>query len=311
LAIRTAVISIRPLNKIIPMYDITTETGDFIANGVVSHNCYARPYHEYLGMSAGLDFETKIMVKENAPELLRAELSSSKWVPQPVAISGVTDAYQPVERKLQLTRRCLEVLAEFRNPVIIITKNHLVTRDADLLAKLASHNGAAVLLSITTLDPELARVLEPRTSTPSRRLAAIEVLAKAGVPVGVNVAPVIPGLTDHELMAIVEAARNAGATFAGKSILRLPHAVKDLFEAWMTKHRPLQKEKVLGRIREMRGGILNDADFHSRMSGKGVHAEHISAMFDVACRKTGMGERPKLSADAFQRPPDPQLELPF
>ena len=173
--------------------------------------CYARPTHEYLGFSAGLDFETKILVKEDAPELLRRELSSPRWTPQVLAISGVTDPYQPVERRLELTRRCLEVLAEFRNPVAIITKNHLVTRDVDLLGELARHEAVAVYLSVTTLDPRLARTMEPRTSQPARRLAAIEALSRAGVPSGVLVAPVIPGLTDHEMPKIVAAAARAGA----------------------------------------------------------------------------------------------------
>ena len=177
--------------------------------------CYARPYHEYLGFSAGLDFETKIVVKEDAPELLRRELLSSKWKPQVLAMSGVTDPYQPVERRLQITRKCLEVLVEFRNPVAIITKNLLVTRDIDLLADLAHDNAAAVFLSVTTLDAELARIMEPRTAQPAARLQAIEKLTKAGVPTGVLVAPVIPGLTDHELPAIIKAAAEAGARFAG------------------------------------------------------------------------------------------------
>ena len=186
--------------------------------------CYARPTHEYLGFSAGLDFESKIMVKEDAPELLRAELLSPKWQPQVIFMSGVTDCYQPVERKLKLTRRCLEVLAEFRNPVFIITKNRLVTRDIDLLSELARHQAAAVWLSITTLDPELRKVMEPRTSPPAARLAAIRELAQAGIPVGVNVAPVIPGLTDHEMPAILQAAAEAGATAAGYTVVRLPYA---------------------------------------------------------------------------------------
>src|SRR5258706_14823093 len=191
--------------------------------------CYARPTHEYLGFSAGLDFETKIMVKQNAPGLLREELSSTRWTPKIIAMSGVTDCYQPVERRLKLTRGCLEVLAEFRNPVVIITKNHLVTRDLDLLAELARHRAAAVVLSITTLDSGLARIMEPRTSTPARRLAAIEALAAAGIPAGVNVAPIIPGLTDSEVPAILRAAARAGAGFAGHTLVRLPHAPKGLF----------------------------------------------------------------------------------
>src|SRR6059036_1152919 len=183
--------------------DIQTSTGTFFAAGLATHNCYARPSHEYLGFSSGLDFESRIMVKENAPELLRKELSSRKWKPQVVVMSAVTDCYQPIERKLQLTRRCLAVLKEFRNPVAIITKNHLVTRDIDLLAELAKINAAAVNVSLTTLDPSLTPRLEPRASLPQHRLAAIRELTSAGIPVNVMVAPVIPGITDHEIPSII------------------------------------------------------------------------------------------------------------
>ncbi len=272
--------------------------------------CYARPTHEYLGLSAGLDFETKILVKEDAPELLRRELSSPRWQPQPLAISGVTDPYQPVERRLRLTRQCLEVLAEFRNPVVIITKNHLVTRDVDLLGELARHDAAAVYLSVTTLDASLARTMEPRTSQPARRLAAIEALARAGVPTGVMVAPVIPGLTDHEMPAIIAAAAKAGALFAGYILLRLPHAVAPLFEAWLTQHRRARKNKVVNRVRAMRGGRLNDPRFGSRMKGEGIFAEQITGLFSLACRKAGMGLRDlHLSTSAFRRPAPAQSSL--
>jgi DNA repair photolyase len=205
--------------------------------------CYARPFHEYLGLSSGLDFETKIMVKEDAPGLLRKELSSPKWKPQMIAISGVTDCYQPVERRLKITRGCLEVLAEFRNPVGIVTKNALVTRDVDLLAQLARHRAAAVFVSLTTLDAELRKVMEPRTSPPAARLAAIKTLSEAGIPVGVLIGPVIPGLTDHEIPALVEAAAQAGARAAGYIMLRLPHAVAPLFDQWLTAHFPGKKTK--------------------------------------------------------------------
>jgi DNA repair photolyase len=272
--------------------------------------CYARPTHEYLGFSAGLDFETKIMVKEDAPELLRRELSSSRWRPQPLAFSGVTDPYQPVERQLRLTRRCLEVVAEFRNPVGIVTKSKLVTRDLDLLTELARHQAAAVFLSVTTLDGKLARALEPRASPPAARLAAIEAVAKAGVPVGVLVAPVIPGLTDHELPAILAAAAHAGARFAGYVTLRLPYAAGPLFEEWLTLHAPGSKDKVLGRIRSLRGGKLNDARFGSRMRGEGTFAELIEDLFRLGCRQAGIGGRgPSLSTAAFRRPGGTQLLL--
>jgi DNA repair photolyase len=272
--------------------------------------CYARPTHEYLGFSAGLDFESKIMVKEDAPELLRRELTSPRWQPRTLAVSGVTDPYQPVERRLQLTRRCLEVLAEFRNPVGIVTKNHLVTRDLDILAGLAEHQAAAVFLSVTTLDGNLARHLEPRATQPQGRLAAIEAAAKAGVSVGVLVAPVIPGLTDHEMPAILAAAAAAGARYAGYILLRLPLGVGPLFEQWLTQHYPEKKDKVLGRIRDTRGGKLNDPRFGSRMRGKGAFADLIKDVFTVACRKSGItGRGPNLSTAAFRRPKGNQLLL--
>jgi DNA repair photolyase len=272
--------------------------------------CYARPFHEYLGFSAGLDFETKIMVKENAPELLRKELSSQKWQPQVLAMSGVTDCYQPVERKLRLTRRCLEVLAECRNPVVVITKNSLVTRDLDLFQELSRHNAVSVTLSVTTLDADLARAMEPRTSSPRQRLKAVEMLAKAGVRVGVNVAPIIPGLTDHEVLSIVQASADAGAQFAGYTVVRLPHAVKDLFEQWLGEHAPGKKEKVLNRIRSMREGKLNTSEWGARMHGDGIFADQIAQSFTVACRKAGLiGDGFQLSTAAFRRPAGPQLAL--
>jgi DNA repair photolyase len=272
--------------------------------------CYARPTHEYLGFSSGLDFESKIMVKADAPKLLRAELSSPKWVPQVLALSGVTDPYQPVERRLRLTRGCLEVLAEFRNPVIIITKNQLVTRDLDVLQELARFRAAAVFISVTTLDPELRKIMEPRTSPPTARLAAVRALAQAGISVGVLVAPVIPGLTDHEVPAILAAAAEAGAKSASYVVLRLPHAVAPLFEQWLERYFPDRKEKVLNRIRSLRGGQLNDPRFGSRMRGEGLMADQISRLFKVARRKAGLGTKgPDLSAAAFRRSATAQMEL--
>ncbi len=272
--------------------------------------CYARPFHEYLGFSAGLDFESKIMVKEDAPELLRRELSSPKWQPQVIFMSGVTDCYQPVERKLKLTRRCLEVLAEFRNPVFIVTKNRLVTRDLDLLAELARHHAVSVWLSITTLDPELRQVMEPRTSPPAARLAAIRELASAGIPAGVNVAPIIPGLTDHEAPAILKAAAEAGATSAGYTVVRLPYAVAPLFEKWLDTHFPDRKEKVLNRLRAMHGGKLYDSQWGKRFGGEGIFAEQIAQIFKVARRKTGTAsDGVELSVAAFRRPGGAQLSL--
>jgi DNA repair photolyase len=264
--------------------------------------CFARPTHEYLGLSAGLDFESRILVKQDAPELLRKELLSPRWNPQVLSMSGVTDPYQPVERRLRITRRCLEVLAEFRNPVVIVTKNYLVTRDLDLLSELASHDAAAVAFSLTTLDDDLRRIMEPRTSRPARRLAAVEKLAAGGIPVGVMTAPVIPGLNDHELPNLLSAAAEAGATFAAYVHVRLPYAVAPLFEDWLARHFPERKDKVLNRIRSMRGGELNDASFGSRMKGEGLFAKHIAQLFSISCRRAGMGEGrfPKLSTAAFR-----------
>jgi DNA repair photolyase len=264
--------------------------------------CYARPTHEYLGFSAGLDFESKIMVKLDAPELLRVELESPRWKAQVLVMSGVTDPYQPVERKLRITRGCLEVLATFRNPVAIITKNRLVARDIDLLSELANHNAAAVNISVTSLDPALQRVLEPRTSPPAARLDAIAKLRSAGIPVGVMVAPIIPGLTDHEVPKILEACAEAGAQFAGYTIVRLPWAVAPLFEHWLEEHFPERKEKILGRIRDLRGNDrLNNSQWHTRMTGEGIFAEQIASLFEVARRRAGIGERPRLSTASFRR----------
>jgi DNA repair photolyase len=265
--------------------------------------CYARPTHAYLGFSAGLDFETRILVKHDAPELLRKALSSPRWRPRVLGLSGVTDAYQPVERRLGLTRRCLAVLAEFRQAVSIITKNRLVTRDRDLLSELARHAAAGVFVSITSLDDELVGRLEPRTTRPAGRLKTIAALTEAGIPTGVMVAPVIPGLTEHELPAILKAAAEAGARFAGYTLLRLPMEVAGLFEAWLEQHFPDRKEKILGRIRAMRGGRLNDSRFGVRMRGEGNAAELISQLFHATCRRAGLNERPwPVSAAAFRRP---------
>ena len=272
--------------------------------------CYARPTHEFLGFSSGLDFESKIMVKPKVAELLRAELSSPKWQPQTIVMSGITDCYQPVERKLKLTRQCLEVLAEFRNPVGIITKNALVTRDIDVLSELAKFQCVSVCLSITTLDIKLRNVMEPRTSPPQARLAAIRKLAEAGIPASVNVAPIIPGLTDHEMPAILAAAREAGATTAGFTLVRLPYANTTLFENWLETHFPDRKEKVLNRIRAMRDGSLYDSQWGSRMRGEGIFAEQMAKMFQVAKRKAGFGDRyTDLSTQHFRRAGGTQLSL--
>jgi DNA repair photolyase len=272
--------------------------------------CFARPTHEYLGMSAGLDFETRIMVKENAPALLRKALASPKWEPQPIGMSGVTDAYQPVERRARITRRCVEVFAEFRNPVGVVTKNSLVARDADLFAELAKHQAAAVFVSITTLDPDLARKMEPRASAPAARLRAIRELTEAGVPCGVMFAPVIPGLNDHEAADVLKAAADAGARSAHYVLLRMPYAVKDVFIGWLDQHYPERKEKVLGRVRDARGGKLNDPRFNHRFRGDGPWVDAFRQLFRAAKTKAGIpNDVPPLSAAAFRRPGGKQLTL--
>ncbi len=264
--------------------------------------CYARPTHEWLGFSAGLDFETQILVKEDAPRLLHAALASPSWRPQVIALSSVTDPYQPAERHLRLTRRCLEVLAAWRNPVVIITKSFLVTRDVDVLRPLAHVQAVAVFLSVTTLNIRLAQVMEPRASSPTRQLEAIHRLAHAGIPTGVMVAPLIPGLTEHEMPAILRAAAQAGAHFAGHTILRLPHGVRDLFSRWLTTHYTDRKDTVLNKLRAMREGKLHEVRWHTRMRGEGALAESLHALFALACRQAGLSPHgPQLSTAAFHR----------
>lgn len=265
--------------------------------------CYARPMHEYFGYSAGLDFETKIFVKHEAPRLLREELMAKRWQPKVIVISGATDPYQPIERKFRLTRGCLEVLAEFRNPCGIITKNRLVTRDIDVFQELTKYHAVIVNISVTTLDVPLNRIMEPRTSLPQQRLDAISMLADAGIPVGVMIAPIVPGLTDEEIPRIAQAAARAGATQAGFTVVRLPYAVAPLFEAWLEQHFPDRKERILNRIRSMRGGKLYKAEWGTRMRGEGFHAEQIENLFHVACNKYGLNKtRVRLSTASFQRP---------
>jgi DNA repair photolyase len=244
--------------------------------------CYARPYHEYLGLSSGLDFETMLFAKVDAPALLAAELAKPSWEPEWIALGGVTDCYQPVERKLEITRGCLRVLADARHPCGLVTKNRLVARDVDLFQELARWNCVRVFVSLTTLDPELARTMEPRASSPRDRLLAMRALADAGVPVGVMTAPMILGLNDHELPSLLEAAAEAGADSAGYVPLRLPHQLGGLFEDWLERHAPLRKEKVLSQIRALRGGRLNDPRFSSRM---------LSKLFSLTCRRLGLNRR--------------------
>jgi DNA repair photolyase len=267
--------------------------------------CYARNTHEYLGFNAGLDFETKILVKENAPELLREFLSRDAWQPEPITFSGVTDCYQPAERQFRLTRDCLAVALECRQPVGIITKNALVVRDIDLLAELARRQLVHVFLSMTTLDADLARTMEPRTSIPTARLRAIHSLAEAGVPVGVMTAPIIPSLNDSEIPAILTAAKEAGARAAGYVFLRLPLTVEPVFREWLTRTQPLKAERVEQRLKQSRRGNLNVSDWGERMRGSGEIADQIGQMFRVFSQRLGFEKLPPLDIGQFQ-PPTPR-----
>ncbi len=265
--------------------------------------CFARPTHAYLDLSPGLDFETRIFSKVQAPTLLWKELSRKGYRSSTLALGANTDPYQPAERRLGITRGVLEVLSEFRHPVCIVTKSNLVLRDLDLLAAMARERRAAVYLSITTLDPELARRMEPRAPTPSRRLEALYALDEAGVPGGVLFSPVIPGLNDMELERILEAVARAGGRTAGYLLLRLPHEVQQLFREWLDTHYPARAEKVLGRLREMRGGRLNDPRFGSRMRGHGTHADLLRCRFETARRRLGLSRRgPELDSSQFRVP---------
>ncbi len=265
--------------------------------------CFARPTHAYLGLSPGLDFETRILFKPDAAKLLEAELASPKYKPDVIAMGTNTDPYQPVERDLKITRQILRVLSDFNNPVGIVTKNHLVTRDIDILGDMARRNLAEVFLSVTTLDKDLARVMEPRASAPHRRLEAIRALTDAGIPTGVMTAPMIPGLNDHEMEAILEAARQAGATRAGFTVLRLPLEIKELFEEWLRQHRPDRAERVLSLIRQMRGGALYQSEFGVRMKGEGPIAQLLSARFGAAVKRLGLNlVRYRLDTQRFSVP---------
>ncbi len=265
--------------------------------------CYARPGHEYLGFDAGLDFESRIMVKQRAPHLLRDELCKPSWRGEFLMISGVTDCYQPAERHFRLTRGCLEVLHEARQVCGIITKNALVTRDLDLLAPMAAMRTVGVAVSITTLDAELARTLEPRTSTPSAKLQAVRALAAAGVPTNVMIAPIIPGLTDHEVPKILEAAAEAGAAGSRYVLLRLPLAVEPIFLEWLARNYPDKAERVESLVRQTRDGKMYRAEFGSRMRGTGNYAEQIEQSFKVFRKKFGL-DRPESNYDhTLFRPP--------
>lgn len=269
--------------------------------------CFARPTHAYLGLSPGLDFETRLFYKDNAAELLRAELSKRSYRCKPIALGINTDGWQPLERRLMVSRSVLAVLAECRHPVTIVTKSTLILRDLDLLQDLARDRLVSVMVSITSLDAGIKRTLEPRAAAPLARLKVIEQLAAAGVRVGVLVAPVIPALTDHELEKILESAQSAGATSAGYVLLRLPHEVKDLFREWLAEHYPDRAAHVMSVINQSRGGKDYQAEFGTRMVGTGVFAQLLRARFDMAARRLGLKdseERYELRTDLF-RPPVP------
>jgi DNA repair photolyase len=301
------VMSIEPLGKGMRLYDIKTETGDFIANGVVSHNCFARPSHGYLGLSPGIDFETRLSAKTNAPDLLREELSKPGYLCSNLVIGVNTDAYQPMEREHRITRGVLEVCAEANQPVALITKSALIERDIDILAPMARKNLVWTTLSITTLDHEISRYMEPRTSAPARRLLAVKRLSEAGIPVNVNVAPVIPFLTDSELESILEAAKGAGALTAAYTLLRLPWEVKDIFRAWLEERFPLKAAHVMSRVHQMRNGRDNDPNFGSRMSGQGLFAQLLKQRFEKACARLGLNDRDTFELDTtLFRPPAPR-----
>lgn len=273
--------------------------------------CYARPSHEYLSWGAGTDFDTKLLVKRDAARLLKAAFEKPSWKGELVMFSGVTDCYQPIEASLRLTRACLEVCAEYRNPVSIVTKGVLIERDLDVLARLQREASVSVAISVPIWDQDLARALEPGVATPKRRIAAIRALAQAGIPVGVMVAPIIPAVSDEGLAEVLEAAREAGARFASYVLLRLPSSVKDVFTQRVKEALPLRAEKILHRVRETRDGKLYDARFGVRGRGEGPYAEAIAQAFEATTKRLGFEQaRPQLP-DTFRRPfrPAPQLSL--
>ncbi len=306
-----AVVAVERLDAERDLFDITTGTGDFIANGVISHNCYARPAHAYLGLSPGLDFETRLFAKVNAAELLRRELAAPSYRCAPIVLGANTDPYQPIEREHRITRSIIEVLAECVHPFTLVSKNALIERDIDLIAPMAARRLAQACISVTNLDAELARKLEPRASAPYRRLDAIARLAAAGIPVTVLVAPVIPFITDRHIEQILERAQEAGATGAGYVLLRLPHEVAPLFKAWLATHYPLKAEHVMSLVRQMRGGRDYDATWGERQRGTGNFADLIAKRFALACKRLGLNrERAGLDTSQF-RPPrtGPQMNL--
>jgi len=253
--------------------------------------CYARPSHEFLGFSSGIDFETKIMVKPNAAKLLEDEFKKKNYKPDVIIFSGNTDCYQPIEKKLKITREALKVCLKYGNPAAVITKNALIQRDIDILKEMTELKLVSVTISVTTLDRELARKMEPRTSSPEMRLKTIEALAANNIPVGVNLAPVIPGLNDKEIPEILKESFERGATHAGYIMLRLPYAVKDLFTEWLKREYPLKASKVISSIKSIRGGKLNSSEWGVRFRGEGEIAETIENLFEISCRKYGLNKR--------------------
>ncbi len=270
--------------------------------------CYARPSHEFLGFNAGMDFETKIVVKHDAAALFRGFLARKSWQPEPITFSGVTDCYQPAERQFRLARQCLEVALECRQPVSIVTKNALVLRDLDILRKLADDDLIHVFVSITSLDNELAREMEPRTSIPAARIRAVARLAEAGIPLGVLVAPIIPGLNDSEVPAILRAVKDAGALTAGYVLLRLPLTVEPVFKEWLIRTQPIKVERILARIRETRSGKLNSAKWGERMVGTGEIADQINKIFKLFRQKYGLDNRLRPHNCTLFRRPMPQSD---
>lgn len=306
------VATIETLGALLPLFDIATETGDFVANGVVSHNCYARPTHEYLSFGAGTDFERKIVIKPNVAELLRGVFERKSWQGELIMLSGNTDCYQPLENEYGLTRSILEVCAEYRNPVHLITKSALIERDIDLLQKLQAEASVGVSISIPFWNVETARKMEPYVTTPQRRMKTVERLAAAGIPVTVNVAPLILGLGDRDMPSILEAAASAGAVGASLIPLRLPGAVKDVFSERLQAGFPLAAEKVLRRTREMRGGKLYDARFGARMSGEGEFFQTVERLFHQTCARLGLNQNEGHRYDrpnTFRRPTDKNGQL--
>jgi DNA repair photolyase len=308
---RLRVASVVPLGVTLTLFDITTGTGDFIANGVVSHNCYARPTHQYLGWGAGTDFDRKIVVKTNAPELLRSELMRKSWKGDTIVFSGVTDCYQPLEAAYGVTRRCLEVCAEFRNPVGIVTKGALVRRDIDVLGRLAREARATVYVSVPFADDAMGREMEPNASPASQRIETIARLSAAGIRTGVAVAPVIPGLNDSQIAEVLARAKGAGAQTTFLTLLRLPAEVLPVFEERLARSYPDRASKVWSSIEQARGGKRNEYRFGARMEGVGPRWAAIENLFEIERRRLGYGEddddEPRTST--FRRPPGPQPGL--